>query len=555
MTKESFEQWADLFSEPLLLTSRQGLVEASNRAAAEFLSRPRDTLVNRPVTELVTDSAEEVQRYLRQCARSREFMPGSLHWLRPGAEPVACRCDAALVRGETAHLLIRCRPKLETIDRFITLTEKIDQLAGEIVERRRAESLLSGQKQVLELIARSAPLSAVVEALVSIIDADSGRDSSSSLLLIDADGRHLRHGSAPGLPDSYNRAIDGIAIGPDTGSCGTAAFRRQRVIVEDIATDPLWARYRHLALTHGLRACWSTPILSASDEVLGTFAVYYREPRRPSLREIEVVDVITRTAALAIEKKLAEDQRDRQAEQLARSNAELERFAYVASHDLQEPLRMVTSYVQLLERRLAGKLDQESQEFIRFAVEGATRMADLIRGLLEFSRVGQIRPTHVAAESALQEALRLLHGQISRAGAEIAHGPLPVVWADLGLLIRVFQNLLGNAIKFCRNGRPRINIAGAEIPGAWEFSVRDNGIGIDPQYQDQVFVMFKRLHSRYPGTGIGLAVAKKIIEEHGGRIWVESAPGDGSTFHFTLPTPSPGAAGGEQRTEPAPIQR
>jgi signal transduction histidine kinase len=225
--------------------------------------------------------------------------------------------------------------------------------------------------------------------------------------------------------------------------------------------------------------------------------------------------------------------------ELTRSNADLAQFAYVASHDLQEPLRMVSSYLQLIEQRYKDKLDAAGTEFMNYAVDGATRMQTMINDLLTFSRVGTrgkpFEPTD--CEVILDQTLANLQMAIEESQAIITHDPLPTVMSDDTQMVLLFQNLIGNAIKFRTQEQMRVHISAEAKGREWVFSVRDNGIGIDPQYFERLFVIFQRLHSKeeYPGTGIGLAVCKRVVERHGGRIWVESQPGQGSTFYFTIP--------------------
>jgi signal transduction histidine kinase len=226
---------------------------------------------------------------------------------------------------------------------------------------------------------------------------------------------------------------------------------------------------------------------------------------------------------------------------LERSNADLEQFAYVASHDLKEPLRNIASYVQLLQRRYQGRLDPDADAFIGYTVDGVARLQTIINELLAYSRIGtgQLTLVPVQAGILVSAALAHLKGVIAEAQAVVeVKGPLPVVAADATQLGSLFQNLIANALKYRRDDvRPEVVIACAEGPSTWDFTVRDNGIGIDPQYHQQIFDLFKRLHprDRYSGTGIGLAICQRVVERHGGRIWVESRPGEGSTFHFTLP--------------------
>ena len=240
------------------------------------------------------------------------------------------------------------------------------------------------------------------------------------------------------------------------------------------------------------------------------------------------------------ERKLAEEALHRRTDELVRSNADLEQFAYIASHDLQEPLRMVSSYVQLLANRYKGKLDQDADDFIGFAHDGATRMQRLINDLLTYSRAGtrELNFGEVNLETVFSQALDNLKMAIKDNRAIITHDPMPVAYGDSDQLIRVFQNLLGNAVKFHGDVPPQVHVAAEISANECVCSVRDNGIGIAPEYSNRIFLLFQRLHPRseYPGMGIGLAVCKKIVERHGGRIWVESKPGVGSTFYFTVPT-------------------
>lgn len=239
------------------------------------------------------------------------------------------------------------------------------------------------------------------------------------------------------------------------------------------------------------------------------------------------------------ERKRVEELLLHKARELARSNDDLEQFAYLVSHDLQEPLHVASGFLRLLARRYQGKLDAKANEFINCALDSINRLEQQIKDLLDYSRVTTRGKefTRVDVNAVLEQVLKDLSLTIKEKKARITHAPLPEVMADRSQLARVFQNLIGNALKFCGDKHPQVHIGAEQVNGEWQFFVQDRGIGIDPKHHERIFLMFERLHSRaeYPGTGIGLAICKKIVERHGGRIWVESQPGQGSTFYFTIP--------------------
>jgi light-regulated signal transduction histidine kinase (bacteriophytochrome) len=262
--------------------------------------------------------------------------------------------------------------------------------------------------------------------------------------------------------------------------------------------------------------------------------------------EAEVKEVLLKLAeankALQLELKShlkSKDKLKQKVVELKIANDEIQQFTYITSHDLQEPLRTMASYAQLIERRYKGKLDKDADEFIEYMVDGAKRMKDMIQGLLEYSRVGTEETIReFSADAALNSALSSLQFAISECNAEIIRDKLPIINADENQITRVFLNLIGNALKFHKEGiRPKIHISAEKKDNEHIFSVSDNGIGLEEQYSDKIFEVFKRLHAigEYQGAGIGLAIVKRVIDNHGGRIWVESELGKGSTFYFTVP--------------------
>jgi PAS domain S-box-containing protein len=314
-------------------------------------------------------------------------------------------------------------------------------------------------------------------------------------------------------------------------------FSREQLIGSDFLdyfTEPEQARKGYQKVfTDGFVKDYPLAIRHKSGKI--TDVLYNASVYRNTKGEIQGVFAAARDIT---ERKGMEKEIQRTMEKLKQSNAELEQFAYVASHDLQEPLRMVASYVQLLERRYKGKLDAEADEFIVYAVDGANRMRRLIDDLLTYSRVSRLgkpfEPTDL--ESTLDIVLENLQASIAETGAVVTHDKLPVVVGDGGQMVQLFQNLIGNAIKFHGKEPPRVHVSAKVQDTDYLFSVSDNGIGIDSQYFDRLFKIFQRLHTKqeYSGSGIGLVICKRIVERHGGRIWLESQVGKGSTVYFTL---------------------
>ena len=350
------------------------------------------------------------------------------------------------------------------------------------------------------------------------------------------------------VPDETGQGLEAIAAaGPAVkqgitgllpyaqGVAGTAFREGEPVIVND---------YRNHALstpdgvTLGIASIASLPVKVAG-RTMGVVNILSRDTNHFTPERVSLLTTVAGGIGALLESARLYEALEQRAEELARSNADLEQFAYVASHDLQEPLRSVVGFTSLLSRRYKGQIDENADRFIERAITAASRMQVLINDLLSYSRVGRNyeRPEMVNTNALLDQELSGLHAAIEESSASITHDPLPSIAADSSLLGQVFRNLVGNAIKFRGEAPPAIHVSVAEQGGEWKFAVEDNGIGIDPQFAERIFTIFQRLHTReeYPGTGIGLSICKKAIERLGGRIWVESQLGKGSTFYFTIP--------------------
>ncbi len=439
---------------------------------------------------------------------------------------------------------------------------------------QRLESLVEGQSIVLEMVSQGAPLSRILEEIVRWVEAQSSQDVLASILLLDEAGTHLLHGAAPSLPSSYNEAIDGIAIGPAVGSCGTAAFTRRSVIVTDIATDPLWDDFRELALAHDLRACWSTPLINRTSQVVGTFAMYYRRPRSPSSEDFHLIQLVTRTAVLAIEHQQTMEERkllmerERQAlEQAQEANRRKDEFLSIASHELLTPLTSAKANLQIMENRLnrisaepGGENAQLAEQLKQLRLllgrseASLRRLEGLVHDLLDISRIQagklEMRMQRMDLTALVDDVVdEVTIGWPDRVirRCEALRAPETPIWvnADPDRIRQVVTNYLSNAHKYSPRERAiDVELAVVTKDGEAPFArlaVRDGGPGLTPDQQAALFERFSQvahivpLAGVTPGLGLGLYISRTIIQRHLGHVGVDSSPGQGSTFWFTLP--------------------
>src|SRR6202790_2808958 len=442
--------------------------------------------------------------------------------------------------GRIKHLHSIARP---VMDASGEITEIVGTLI-DVTERKRAEALREGESRILEMIARDAPLEEILEKLVRVVEAQFA-GLLCSVLLLDEDGQHVRHGAAPSLPQPYSRAIDGLCIGPKAGSCGTAMYRREPVVVTDILQDPLWESYRDLAAPYGLRACWSTPILAHSGKALGSFAMYYREPRSPSPAETRALKMATHLAGIAIERKLAREERERlrQAQgELAHINRVTTMGELTASlaHEVNQPIAAALTDANTCMRWLTR--DQPDLEEARGAasrvVKDATRAAEIIARVRLVFKKGPMQHELVDVNELIREMIVLLRSEGNRYSISIRTelaADLPKIMADRVQLQQVFMNLMLNGIDAMKetSGGGELTIQSKTEHGQVLVSVSDTGKGLSPEQADQIFRAF--FTTKDNGTGMGLPISRSIIESHGGRLWATGASGRGATFQFTLP--------------------
>jgi PAS domain S-box-containing protein len=443
--------------------------------------------------------------------------------------------------GRIKHLHSIAHPVMDVSGE---VTEIVGTLM-DVTESVRAEALRDGESRILEMIARDAPLEDILEKLVRVVESQFA-GLLCSVLLLDEDGQHVRHGAAPTLPKSYIDAIDGLPIGPKAGSCGTAMYRREPVVVTDILQDPLWEPYRGVAEPYGLRACWSTPILAHSGKALGSFAMYYREPRSPSPAETRALEMATHLAGIAIERKLAGEERER-LRQLQADLAHINRVTTMGeltaslAHEVNQPIAAAVTDANTCLRWL--NRDQPDVEEARQAasriVKDATRAGEIISRIRLLFKKGAAQRELVDVNEVIREMIVLLHGEATRYSVSIQTelADLPQVMADRVQLQQVLMNLMINGIDAMKDadGTRELIIRSQQAEDSQlMLSISDTGVGLPPQQADQIFSAF--FTTKPQGTGMGLRISRSIVESHGGRLWATDNSQRGASFYIILPT-------------------
>jgi PAS domain S-box-containing protein len=517
---------------PVYFKGLDGHYLGVNRAWEEFYGISRGDIVGLKVRDIYPGAPAVAERH--------EAMDAEL-WAHPGTQRYEIQFAT---RDGRLHHTVFYKATFAGVD------GKVEGLIGTIIdvtERTQSEQGVAIENAVARYLGSSDSLGDAIRGIMQVMCERLGWACAARWSLDESD--NLLH-----CVETWSIEDSGVrtfleASSRETFVPGTSGLIRrvltsgQSVWLADVTEQPGFIR-GPLAKEAGLHGAFAMPVL-VGDRVLGAIEFFSREPRNPDKWLLQITVSVGRQIGQLMARREAEaalrdahDELEVKARELERSNEELQQFAYVASHDLQEPLRMVSSYTQLLGRRYGDKLDGDAREFMEFIVDGAARMKQLIEDLLAYSRVGtrgrEFSPTDSGA--ALAKALTNLHIAQESTGAVVTHDAMPSVVADASQLTQLFQNLLGNAMKFHGEQAPRIHVGAETRNQVWVFTVKDNGIGLDTQYADRIFMMFQRLHNKteYAGTGIGLAICKKIVERHGGRIWVESEPGQGSTFGFTI---------------------
>lgn len=549
----------DRLPEGVLLVEAGGRIHAANPAATRLLGSPAAELVGDSLATRVVDDGD-LLRFLRLCAASGDEIPGTVRLRSAHGEPL--RCAGAAVHpardGQPAMVYVRVFPQDNNQQRFRLLSTRIDELGRQVEQRLHAEQLLDGQRQILELIAAEAPLGEILLALTQLIERRSRKRVRASVLLLDRDAGTLHHGAAPSLPDHYSQAIDGLAIGPSVGACGTAAHDGRMVVSRDIAQDPKWEPFVDLARSAGIAACISTPILGSGGAVLGTFALYYDTPRaadEDDEGDVKTVGLLTRTAAIALERDASAREIERllRRERSARAEAEeanraKDEFLAMVSHELRNPLNAIVGWGNVLNSEDADEATMRTG--LEAIHRNSTLQARLIDEILDYSRIKAGKLSIELAPADIAELTRLTV-ESARPDAKAAEVKLTCdidleedleIHCDHRRIQQVLGNLISNALKFTPAGG-NVTVQLARAGDEVVITVVDSGCGIEAEFLPHVFERFRQEDNsnrrRHDGLGIGLAIVKSVVEMHRGRVRALSeGRGRGACFEVRLPLAS-----------------
>jgi len=517
---------------PVFFKGRDGKYQGVNRAWEAFFGVKRRDILGGNVTDLYPSEPGVAAKHTEMDARL---------WAAPGDQSYEIRL--ALADGRVRH----------TIYYKATYAGPDGEVAGligtiiDITERKQAEQREAIEHAVARHLGSDESLADAIRGIMQVM-CERLDWACAARWSLDESQNRLHCVETWSEDDDRLRAFLDLSrretfVPGTTGMIRRVLTTGESVWIADIAEKKDFLRGPK-ATAAGLRGAFALPV-RMGEKVLGAIEFFSHEPRHPDKWLLTTTVSIGNLIGQLMARRQAEaamreafQELEHKTRELTRSNEELQQFAYVASHDLQEPLRMISSYTQLLGRRYGDRLDGDAKEFMAYIVDGAARMKQLIEDLLAYSRVGTRAKEFQEVDSgaSLARALANLRASQEASGAVITHDPMPHVLADGAQLAQIFQNLIGNAIKFRGAEPPRIHVGAQTTDTVCVFTVKDNGIGLDTQYAERIFMMFQRLHNKteYPGTGIGLAIVKKIVERHGGRIWVESEPGKGAQFGFTI---------------------
>jgi signal transduction histidine kinase/ActR/RegA family two-component response regulator len=542
-----FDAFSRVITQATILLGPDDTILAANNAAGRLFGRSSDALVGTTLFRHTSNARDDVNSLLRLWRRTTSPLPGAMDLLLHDGELLRCRAEGARIacgHEKDGYVVLSLVPAGAEPSQFLMLNRQLSVLKTEVIRRRRVEERLVAQNDLLARIAEGRSLASVLDGICQFIEHRSDH-ALCSILLVD-DQQSFRLGAAPSLPPTFNQAIDGLSIGPQVGSCGAAAYHRRVVIATDIATDPLWSDFRELALSHGLRACWSTPLIGANATVLGTVAMYYRRPGEPDGDDLNLTAVARALAIIAIERHHTEEKLLHRAEQLLEADRRKDRFLAMLSHELRNPLAPILSSVQLLAERTN---DDDSRALVERLKRQTGHLCRLVDDLLDVSRINhdkiELRMETVDYRQVVDDALDSVRELIRDKQQQLTfnqHSEPLWVSGDPVRLGQIISNLLINAMKYTQPGG-KITLSLNRSNGEAIVRVRDNGRGMSAEELVTIFDPFVQVTPTAElrnGLGLGLTLARKLAQRHKGSVEAHSGgPGHGCEFIVAIPLCDP----------------